>query len=81
ITSTRDKGEPFTFKLGNGEVVTGLDYGIVTMKKGETALFTLPSNFCNESVGDHGVPSNLDLQFEVELISWIRVIDICKDGG
>lgn len=64
-----------------GEIVTGLDYGIVTMKEEEIALFTLPSNPCKGSVGVNGVPSNLDLQFEVELISWIRVIDICKDGG
>jgi len=61
---------PLTFTLGNGEV-PGLDRGITGMKKGEVALFTLPADGEGDSV----------LQFEVELLSWIRVVDVCKDGG
>ena len=44
----------------------GLDHGIITMRKGEISLFTLP-----ESVDPH----------EIELISWLRVVDVCNDGG
>ncbi|GAU27351.1 hypothetical protein TSUD_05770 [Trifolium subterraneum] len=60
-----------------GEVYAGLDDGIVTMKKGEVALFTLPA------VESEGIPqdSNSVVQFEVELVSWITVVDVCKDGG
>lgn len=55
----------------------GLDDGIVTMKKGEVALFTLPA------AESGGIPqnSNLVVKFEVELVSWITVVDVCKDGG
>ncbi|PON65534.1 Peptidyl-prolyl cis-trans isomerase, FKBP-type [Parasponia andersonii] len=66
--STRDKGEPFNIKLGQGQVTSGLDHGIITLTKGEIALFTLPSEM--------GV-----VQFEVELVSWISVVDVSKDGG
>ncbi|KAJ1377868.1 Tetratricopeptide-like helical domain superfamily, partial [Sesbania bispinosa] len=74
--STRDSDQPLAFTLGQGKVYAGLDHGIITMKKGEVALFTLPAE-------SGGVPhdSNSVVQFEVELISWIKVVDVCKDGG
>ncbi|PIA29456.1 hypothetical protein AQUCO_06000064v1 [Aquilegia coerulea] len=75
--STRDKGIPISFTLGDGQVMYGLDYGIVTMKRGEVALFTLPSG----TVGADDVSPDFNIQFEVELLSWIVVVDICKDGG
>uniref|UniRef100_A0A6V7QY20 peptidylprolyl isomerase n=1 Tax=Ananas comosus var. bracteatus TaxID=296719 RepID=A0A6V7QY20_ANACO len=40
--SSRDRGTPFKFKLGQGQVIKGWDQGIKTMKKGETAIFTIP---------------------------------------
>lgn len=63
------------------QVVAGLDHGIITMKKGEVALFTLPTE-PGYKVGNSGsIPLNSVLQFEVELISWITVVDIYKDGA
>lgn len=79
--STRDKGEPVTFKLGQEKVAAGLDRGIVTMRKGEGALFTLPSETAFGSSDSDAVSSNSVVQFEVELVSWITVVDVCKDGG
>ncbi|XP_020083595.1 peptidyl-prolyl cis-trans isomerase FKBP62-like isoform X2 [Ananas comosus] len=79
--STRDRGEPLTFKLGHGGLVSGLEQGITTMNKRELALFTLPSSLGYGESGAQGVPPGADIQFEVELISWIAVVDICKDGG
>ncbi|KAE8682803.1 Peptidyl-prolyl cis-trans isomerase FKBP65 [Hibiscus syriacus] len=79
--STRDNGEPVTFKLGEGQVACGLDHGIATMKKGERVLFTLPPGFGYESEGGEGIPPDSIIQFDVELLSWITVVDICKDGG
>ncbi|KAK7291048.1 hypothetical protein RIF29_05909 [Crotalaria pallida] len=75
LGSTRDRDQPLTFTLGQAQVAVGLDYGIITMKKGEVALFTLPDDL---SVSPN---SNPVTQFEVELISWIKVVDVCKDGG
>lgn len=79
--STRDNGEPMTFKLGEGKVAKGLDNGITTMKKGERVLFTLPPDFGYGAEGRDGVPPDSIVQFDVELLSWITVVDICKDGG
>lgn len=65
-----------------GEVVSGLDQAIVTMKKGEVALFTMPAELGYGVGGLEGVvPPNSVVQFEVELISWITVVDVCKDCG
>ncbi|XP_047328107.1 peptidyl-prolyl cis-trans isomerase FKBP62-like [Impatiens glandulifera] len=79
--STRDKDKPLTFKLGKEQVVLGLQQGIYTMKKGELAKFIVPPQLGYGDLGANGVPQNCYIQFEVELISWITVVDICKDGG
>ncbi|KAK4274618.1 hypothetical protein QN277_017812 [Acacia crassicarpa] len=79
--STRDRGEPVTFTVGQAEVAAGLDRGIVTMKMGEVALFTFPTDSGDEVVNSGNIPSNSVVQFEVELISWIKVVDVCKNGG
>eukprot|EP00249_Psilotum_nudum_P014581 c24899_g1_i1 orf=234-953(+) len=80
--SSRDRGQPFTFKLGQGQVIKGWDQGIATMKKEEHAIFTIPSVLAYGEVGaPPNIPSNATLTFDVELISWASVKDICKDGG
>ncbi|XP_073003060.1 70 kDa peptidyl-prolyl isomerase-like [Typha latifolia] len=80
--SSRDRGTPFKFKLGQGQVIKGWDQGIKTMKKGENAVFTIPPELAyGESGSPPTIPSNATLQFDVELLSWSSVKDICKDGG
>lgn len=52
------------------------------MKKGENALFTIPAELAyGESGSPPTIPANATLQFDVELLSWVSVKDICKDGG
>ncbi|XP_076887371.1 peptidyl-prolyl cis-trans isomerase FKBP62-like [Bidens hawaiensis] len=80
--SSRDRGETFKFTLGQGQVIKGWDLGIKTMKKGENALFTIPADLAYGEAGSPPkIPSKATLQFDVELISWVSVKDICKDGG
>ncbi|XP_051216656.1 peptidyl-prolyl cis-trans isomerase FKBP62 [Lolium perenne] len=80
--SSRDRGTPFKFKLGQGQVIKGWDQGIKTMKKGENAVLTIPPDLAYGQAGSPPkIPPNATLQFDVELLSWASVKDICKDGG
>ncbi|KAL8126976.1 hypothetical protein AgCh_014045 [Apium graveolens] len=79
--TTFAEGDDNNFKVGSGKMVSGLDRGIATMKEGEISLFTLPPELAYGEAGTDGVPPNSYIKFQVELISWITVIDVCKDGG
>ncbi|KAF3645270.1 Peptidyl-prolyl cis-trans isomerase FKBP65 [Capsicum annuum] len=80
--SSYDKGKPFTFKLGQGEVIKGWDEGIATMKKSERAIFTIPPNLGYGEIGSPPlIPPNSTLIFEIELVSWNSIRDISGDGG
>ncbi|KAL6843501.1 hypothetical protein ACP4OV_026563 [Aristida adscensionis] len=82
FVSTRDGGgEPRTINLGSGDVVAGIERGICTMKKGEKALFMVPSSMGYGDSGPPGVPTGSELHFEVELLSWLTVVDIYRNGG
>jgi len=80
--SSRSRGKPFTFVLGQGQVIKGWDLGVATMKQGEVAKFTLAPEF---AYGEEGsppkIPANATLVFEVELLSWVSRSDLFNDGG
>ncbi|XP_039071085.1 peptidyl-prolyl cis-trans isomerase FKBP62-like [Hibiscus syriacus] len=80
--SSRDRETPFKFNLGVGQVIKGWDEGIKTMKKGENAIFNIPPELSyGESGSPPTIPPNATLQFDMELLSWTSVKDICRDGG
>lgn len=67
--SSVDKNEPFTFGLGNGEVIRGWDEGLGYFKTGEKGVLIIPSGMAYGERGAGGViPPNACLVFEVELL-------------
>lgn len=68
--SSRDRGEPFEFIIGVGQVIDGWDEGIIKMSKGQRANLYIPSHMGYGSKGAGGViPPNADLIFDVELLA------------
>jgi len=67
--SSIDRGEPFSFTLGAGEVIKGWDLGILGMKVGEKRKLTIPSDLAYGQAGIPGfISENATLIFEVELL-------------
>ena len=69
--SSVDRGQPFDFQVGVGQVIKCWDEGITQMRKGQKAVLTCPPDY---AYGDRGfpgaIPPKSTLIFDVELISF-----------
>jgi FKBP-type peptidyl-prolyl cis-trans isomerase FkpA len=67
--SSRDRGTPFDFKLGEGAVIKGWDQGVVGMKVGGKRRLVIPQAL---AYGDDGrppeIPPKAGLKFDLELL-------------
>ncbi len=66
--SSVDRNEPFDFKLGVGQVISGWDQGIEGMKIGEKRKLTIPSKLAYGEFGAGPIPPSATIIFEVELL-------------
>lgn len=66
--SSRARGEPMKFWVGEGQVVEGLDQALLGVKEGELRTVTVPAKLGYGMEAKPKIPANSTLVFEVELL-------------
>ena len=66
--SSVDRGEPFSFTVGAGQVIKGWDMGVVGMKVGGKRQLFIPAKLAYGDQGIGSIPPGATLVFEIELL-------------
>ncbi len=70
--SSVERGVPFNFTLGRGEVIPGWDQGFALMNPGSKAILIIPPILAYGPAGQGSIPPNATLYFDVELVDVIE---------
>jgi len=68
--SSRDRDTPFTFNVGQRQVIQAWDAAIMTMVPEEVAIIKTTSQYAYGDLGAPNIPEKASLTFEVEMLGW-----------
>ena len=71
IDSSVERGEPFTFTVGAGQVIPGWDATVSNMRVGEKVTVLIPSDLAYGE-GTRGIPPYSPLVFDIELLEIVN---------
>ena len=69
IVYSSESAGPLAFQIGKGDVISGLEEGILLLKRGDKAKFIIPSHLAYGLVGDGDlIPGKATLIYDIELL-------------
>lgn len=74
--SSFKRNQPFTFTIGQGQVIKGWDEGIALLNEGDSATFIIPPDLGYGSQSMGAIPANSTLKFKVKLVKVFPEIKI-----
>ncbi len=66
--SSKDRNQPFSFKVGAGQVIKGWDEGLTLLCVGDKAVLTIPANLAYGDRATGSIPAGSTLTFDIEVI-------------